>query len=372
MIIKRGRPFLARPRPIVKKIPLRQAPPKKKITRIFGIKIYLAIFFMILILIFLILFFFNVFIKESFLLCGDGTFNENCSSRKPYFCLNGTLIEKASVCDCPEILTKKGDLCISRYQTNPKNIILKYVLRGEENEIDFVVYKGMVDYISSLPKSIYHSEDEKPSRGDFQLGSINEEEQKELLLPLVTKIQNIANNKEDQVRIAISIVQGIPYGESGKIITLGPNRVNHSRYPYEVLYDMQGVCEGRSELLAFLLKEIGYGVALFYYPLENHEVVGIKCPMKYSLDNTGYCFVETTGVSIITNNQDYYIGWGKLSSEPEMILTLDGISLSNNLYEYKDAKDLIKISKVIDEKGEINFFQHNKLESLRKKYGLEI
>lgn len=304
-------------------------------------------------------------------ICGDGTFNENCSLRKPYFCLDGVLAEKASVCGCPEILTKKGDLCISKYQTNLKNITLKYVLRGEENEIDFVIYGEMVDYISNLPKSIYYQEDEKPSRGDFKLMSINEEEQRELLLPLVTKIQNIAENKEDQVRIAISIVQNIPYGESEKVITLVSNQVNYSRYPYEVLYDMQGACEGRSELLAFLLREIGYGVALFYYPLESHEAVGIKCPVEYSLNNTGYCFVETTGASIITDNQRYYIGWGKLSSVPEIILTLDGISLSNNLYEYKDARCLIEISKVIDEKGKINFFQYKKLEYLRKKYGLE-
>ena len=344
--------------------------PTKKRGKISKIKKFL-IFLSITTFLFVAIVIYFFVLKSSIIKCGDETLYGNCSLRKPYFCLNGTLIEKASVCSCPEILTKKGDLCISKYQTNPKNITLKYVLRGEENEIDFVIYKEMADYISGLPKSIYYQEDEKPSRGDFKLMSINEEEQRELLLPLVTKIQNIAEDKEDQARIAISMVQNIPYGESEKIIILGANQVNYSRYPYEVLCDMQGVCEGKSELLAFLLREIGYGVALFYYPLENHEAVGIKCPVEYSLNNTGYCFVETTGASIITDNQRYYIGGGKLFSVPEIILTLDGISLSDNLYEYKDAKDLIKISRVIDEKGKINFFQHKKLEHLRKKYGLE-
>jgi len=371
MIIKRGRPFLARPRPIVKKIPLKQVSTKKKIPKIFGIRLYLVVLIFVLFL--LIVIFYLFIIKEKgALVCGDGTLYENCSLRKPYFCLNGTLIEKASVCDCPEILTKKGDLCSSKYQINPKNITLKYVLRGEKNKINFVVYGGMVDYISSLPKSIYHSRDEKPLRRDFKLRNINEEEQRELLLSLVTKIQNIAENKEDQVRIAVSIVGNIPYWESEKIITVGPNQINYTRYPYEVLYDFQGACEGRSELLVFLLKEMGYGVAIFYYSLENHEAVGIKCPMKYSLNNTGYCFVETTAPSIISNNQGYYIGWGELSSEPEMILISEGDSLGKNLYEYKDARDLIKISKIIEEKGELNIFQYNKLESLREKYGLEI
>jgi len=82
--------------------------------------------------------------------------------------------------------------------------------------------------------------------------------------------------------------------------------------------------------------------------------------------------VETTGASIITNNEGYYIGWGKLFSEPEMILISEGNSLSRNLHEYRDAKDLIKISKIVEEKGEVNFFQHKKLESLKEKYDLEI
>lgn len=308
--------------------------------------------------------------QEEALICGDGTLNGECSLRKPYFCLNGFLIERASTCSCPEILTRNEDSCISEYQTKPKDITLNYILRGEERQLDFIVYGGVIDYLSEMPKSIYYSEDEKPLRRDFKLRNINEKEQRELLLPLITKIQNIAENKKDQVRIAISIVQNIPYGESEEIISVEFNQINYSRYLYEVLYDMEGACEGRSELLALLLREIGYGVVLFYYSLENHEVVGIKCPVKYSLNNTGYCFIETTGPSIISNNQGYYIGLGKLSSEPEMVLISEGDSLEKRLYEYKDAKGLIKINKIIERKGEIDIIKHYKLEALKKKYGL--
>jgi len=308
--------------------------------------------------------------KEVFT-CGDGTIYYNCSLRKPYFCLNGELIEEASICGCPGILMREEDSCVSKYQTNPKNITLKYILRGDEKEINFAIYGGMIDYISSLPKFIYYEKDVEPSRRDFKLRNINEEEQRELLLPLVTKIQNIAENKEDQVRIAISIIQNIPYNESGEIITIGSDQLNYSRYPYEVLYDMKGVCGERSELLAFLLKEIGYNVILFYYPLENHESVGIRCPVEYSLDDTGYCFIETTGPSIMTNNQDYYVGGRKLSLKPEVIFISDGDSLGDNLYEYKDTKELVKINKIIEEKGELNMIKHYRLKGLIEKYGLE-
>lgn len=329
----------------------------------------LAIYFIILALVFLIIFnFYNQ--KEEILTCGDDTPYGECSLIKPYFCLEGFLVEKASVCGCPDILTQKGDLCISKYQTDSKNITLKYVLRGEEKEIDFVVYKGLVDYISELPKSIYYPEGEEPSRQDFVLRNINEEEQRELLLPLLIKIQNATKDKNDQVRIAISLVQEIPFGSSGKMVALRSQQINYSRYPYEVLYDMQGICGEKSELLAFLLREMGYNIVLFYHKLENHESLGIKCPVEHSLEGTGYCFVETSGPSIITNYQLKYVGGITLSSEPELILISDGDSLARDLYEYKDAKSLIKINNNTEEKGKLDLIKTYKLEKLNKKYRL--
>ena len=334
-------------------------------------KKYFAIFILLLIIIFGGILIIQTKTMEKIILCGDGTYNNVCSLRKPYVCSNKVLVERASVCGCPDDLTIQGDLCHSEYQTYPKNITLNYILRGEGGELDFIVYKGLADYLSGLPKSIAYDENSKPARGDFKIKNINEKEQRNLLLQLVTKIQNIVQDKEDQVRIAVSIVQEIPYMDSGKIMGLqnGKNII-YSRYPYKVLYDGEGVCEGKSELLAFLLSEMGYGVVLFYYPAESHEAVGIKCPVEYSLNNSGYCFIETTGPSIISNNQDYYAGWGKLSSSPEIIPISEGTSLPKNLYEYKDVRSLIGINRAIEQKGQINLFQRIKLKSLMKKYGL--
>lgn len=321
-----------------------------------------------LVIVSLILFFYDFFIEKK---CGDDTLYGQCSSRKPYFCLNGILIEKASICGCSNVSSIDGDSCISKYQTEPKNITLKYVLRGKEKEADFVVYKGMADYLSELPRDISYKKNEKPSKIDFKLKNLNNEEQREMLLPLVIEIQNIDNDKTEQVRIAISIVQKIPFGNSNKTIFFGRNIINYSRYPYEVLYDMQGVCGEKSELLAFILRELGYGVVFFYNAPENHEAVGIKCPGEYSLDNSGYCFVETTGASIITDNEIDYLGIGKLLSKSEIIFISDGKSLGSNLYEYKDAKDLIKLRKIINSDKKINLLQYKKLEQLKKKYELE-
>jgi len=326
--------------------------------------------FRVLVIIIFILFMINIYSnlinniqKES--VCGDGTLSKECSLRKPYFCESGILIEKAYDCNCPELLTRTRDSCVSKYQTNPKNVTLKYVLRGEEKEINFTVYQSMADYLSKLSRSIYYYGDDKPSHADFKLKNINEPEQRELLLPLLTEIQNIAESEEDQMRIAVSLVQNIPFGQSGEVVTSYGQEINYSRYPYEVLYDHEGVCGEKSELLAFLLREMGYGVVFFYHQLENHESIGIKCPLKYSLDDTGYCFIETTGPSIITDSKIEYNGIGKLYSKPEVIFISDGNSLGNNLYEYKDVQRLISLR----DNG-VSMFSLGKLKKLKEKYGL--
>ena len=301
--------------------------------------------------------------------CGDGTFYNTCSLNKPYFCSNGTLIEKASICGCPKILKQQGNSCTSAYKTNPKSITLNYTLNGENGEIDFTVYRGMKDYLSNISRGIMsYGENQVPSRADFKIKAINEPEQREMLLPLLIKIQNMENNKQDQVRIAISLVQNIPFGGSNKTISVSNNSVNYFRYPYEVLYDMQGVCSEKTALLGFLIKEMGYGTAFFYYPLENHEAFGIKCPLKYSINNTGYCFIETTGPSVLTNDKNSYVN-GVTLSEPSIFLLSLGDSLNGDMPEYKDAKFLMKTISLLH-KGKISRFRVHKLDKIKKKYGL--
>lgn len=313
----------------------------------------------------------NVFEKgEKAYDCGDGTLNETCSENKPYYCSNNVLLEKASFCGCSSDLIVKGDSCFSNYQNNSMEIKLKYFIRGEEKEINFIVYKGMADYLSTISREISYSGTEVPLKADFKLKKLNEENQDKLLMPLVVEIQNLAKDKEEQMRIAVSIVQNIEWGFSNKTSNFRHNKLNYSRYPYEVLFDSQGVCGEKSELLAFLLRELGFDIVLFYNQLENHESLGIKCPEKYSWHNSGYCFVETTGPSIITDTSIDYVGDFTLSSKPEIIFISKGISLEKDLYEYKDAKDLMRIREKILETGKISFLNKKKLDKLNEKYGL--
>jgi len=44
--------------------------------------------------------------------CSDGTNHNGCSSSKPFYCTNGTLIEKPNTCGCPETLKLSNSKCM--------------------------------------------------------------------------------------------------------------------------------------------------------------------------------------------------------------------------------------------------------------------
>ena len=302
--------------------------------------------------------------------CGDGTLHDTCSSDKPYFCESetGKLVERASVCGCSETgnLTRSGDSCVSGFATGENTVNLKYVLRGEEGSISFPVYDGMANYLSGVSRIITHDIGEEPSRADFKLRSMDDVNQRELLIPLVKEIQEITGDKQDQIRIAVSIVQSIPYGFSDRTISLRGTPVNYSRYPYEVLYENEGICGEKSALLAFILREMGYETVFFFHAPENHESIGIRCPVEESLDETGYCFIETTAPSIITDNTIEYVGGITLDSQPEVIRVSEGDAIGKNgWYEFEDADDLASVKK-----RKLPILGDRKINSLTEKYGL--
>ena len=111
---------------------------------------------------------------------------------------------------------------------------------------------------------------------------------------------------------------------------------------------------------------MGYESAIFYFSKENHEALGIKCPKFRSFKKSAYCFVETSGPSIISDSSIVYSGGIILESEPEVIEISEGDSLPLFIKEYFDAFKLNLIRKKIlpGKLGESVF------DGLRKSYGL--
>ena len=250
--------------------------------------------------------------------------------------------------------------------TNPKTVNYEYVLRGTHSQISYIVYGGMNSYLKGQPRYItYRGDQPQPTDIDFIMRNLDNEEQQYLLDPLVKKIQDITPNKNDQARIAISLVQNINYD----IDSLRSGEIKE-KYPYEVLYTGCGVCSEKSELLAYLLRGLGYEVAMFRFKEEKHAAVGIKGPQQYCYRDTGYCFVESTSPSIVTDSSgDYVVGNSttKLTTMPEVLIICNGNSFDGVSEEYNDALtwNTIGTGKVLDEDT------YNIWLSLVNKYGIK-
>lgn len=243
--------------------------------------------------------------------CSDRTIYGECSKEKPLLCLDGRLINKASKCGCSGEDVINGDICVSKYMTNPKTIHL--------GSFNYVVYGGVNDYLSRLDRSIsyYYV---SPTNRDFIIRDLDNKLQRTYLLPFVQKIQEQSTNKQKQAEIAIQIVQGIPYDWDA----FNTNSVS-GRYPYEVLYDMKGVCMEKADLLAFTLRELGFGVVIFEFQQESHRAVGIKC--NKGNYNTNYCFIESTDYYPIGQIPYTYVGGVDIRNAiPEVIVISDGDS----------------------------------------------
>jgi len=286
--------------------------------------------------------------------------------------------------------TRSVELPISiatkNYETGLSAKTFVYVLRGASSTINVNLYSGVHSEILSegTPAAcIRYNYDSSPCTNDeinqYLLKYIDESNQEKYLNNLVNSIKSKTSNRDDQARIAISLVQNIPYDYS-KLYTVSTDL----RYPYEVLYDNTGICEEKSLLLAYLLRELGFGVILFEFKSENHMAVGIKSPTQYSYINSGYAFVESTAPTIITDSQGNYVGVGKLTSTPLIYHISDGSSMTSVSEEYNDANTYHQvynqITQIHNTYGSVlDQYQYsqwlsldNQWRSLCNKYGIKI
>ncbi len=231
----------------------------------------------------------------------------------------------------------------TNYATQPLTRTFTYCLRGQKGTISITLNKGVVKYMESIPRTVYS--DQQDEYWDIMVKRlIDNKVQDKYLTALVEKITNLTNDPNDQLRIAVSLVQMIPYDWSSY-----RSNSKYLKSPYEVLYYNKGVCAEKSFLLAYLLKKLGFGVILLDYEKENHMAVAVKCPIQYAnvmYGDEGYCFIETTRPTIITYIPDNYIGVGKLTSTPHMIFVSDGQEFTGVKEEYNDATEYKRLEEL--------------------------
>ena len=210
-----------------------------------------------------------------------------------------------------DLLPPSQTKCILPQISENSNTITQtypYVVNGQEGSIVLTLNKHWSDYFACrsdefgsqhqiFAKTCNPSGDCTNSiYFDSRMELINETKKYSALNPLIDAIKSKSTDPEMQARIAISLVQHIPYDnrdERDYISTNGAKMI-HSYSPYEVLYENKGNCVEKEVLLAGILNDLEFESALFQFSEDKHEMVGIGGSGNDQYQNTGYIIIETT------------------------------------------------------------------------------
>lgn len=234
----------------------------------------------------------------------------------------------------PIRVTRSGNS--ASYATDPAARSLSYTVRGRSGTVSVTLYGGLSRHLDAKRPAFYGNYPEY----------VNDPEQAEAIRAIANSLRSQYGSGDDAARAAISLVQHIPYDYAGMSV-----RSSHLRHPYQVLYDGTGVCSEKSVLLAALLKELGYGVALLSFDSESHMAVGVSCPSQYAYRGTGYAFIESTRPNIPTYAEGTSVGTGQLTTMPAVIPVVAGKSFASIGEEAADANEyrsLLAMGSVLD------------------------
>ena len=208
---------------------------------------------------------------------------------------------------------------------NISNITLLYRLRGHNGYINFELSKDIYETFSETKHTYFFNSDNEVIQTMLENNT-----QDYYLKPLINKIKMLSQNSDDQAKIAVSMIQHIPYDYES-------TRSTDWYFPYETLYLNTGVCSDKSILLAYILNELGYETVLFQFDDENHMAVGVKTSPEYDYRDSGYAFIETTQTAIITDVTEEFTSGRLLTSSPHFLKLHGGTKSLNVSEEFEDA-----------------------------------
>ena len=150
---------------------------------------------------------------------------------------------------------------------------------------------------------------------------------------------------DEYIELIVRYVQSIPYcfvhGDPDKPV----RSPSCPRMPIQVLVDGTGDCDETAMLLAALLYREGYAVSLLYFEEEYHVALGLAVEGE-GFENTGYAFVETTGLGYISEVPEMLEGDIVIESVPDVLII--GSRPLENQQPYFSAEALAEIERIID------------------------
>ena len=172
---------------------------------------------------------------------------------------------------------------------------LSWLYKLENFKLALPLKSSMNSAYAASTKTFYYTGNVEPASAREQFYSIffNKKAGDTTVKDLVAYGQQAALSrgwtKDQTAEFLIALIQYIPY-DTAKL-NQDPMQPN---YPYETLYHDSGICSDKTFLTVAVLRELGYGAAILDFPNLNHSAAGISCPVGDSVNNSGYCYVETT------------------------------------------------------------------------------
>ena len=268
---------------------------------------------------------------------------------------------------------------IETEQLNELNLVKRnysFKYNSLTRNINIDLDSGLYDYYRNKDKSLSYYTSNPPLnlRDSFYGIFLQQAESDNSIKNLVNEAKKTGLENDQLLEYLVSMVQYIPY-DFAKVSQSITN--SNPYYPYETLYLNKGVCSDKTFLALLIARQLGYGSAILDFPEANHSALAISCEKEYSLNNSGYCFVETTnyfpfGVvpknleegqaeegSSFTNMFDAnHLGSMQIYQEREgntyygLSGTINKIDNINELDRYLDEQDL-KISQILQELNDI-------------------
>ncbi len=171
--------------------------------------------------------------------------------------------------------------------------------KGLKYELPLTMYQSIYAYYQAQPKTFSYDNQLPENWEDQYYGMfLVSNENDRTLVELASSLQALGKKHsltDDQiVELTLAFVQAITYDDAKAGNILAKTGSETMLYPYETLFEQRGVCSDKSLLAISILRQLGYGTAIFTYEKENHMAIGIACPKSYSTYGSGYCYGETT------------------------------------------------------------------------------
>lgn len=181
----------------------------------------------------------------------------------------------------------------------PVQATFNWEYKGVKYKLTETLYQSVYQYYKTQPKAYSYTGKLKQNWQEEYYGMfLTRNENDKSIASLATKLQDLGLKhklSDDQiVDLTLAFVQAIVYDDAKAKNILAQTNTETILYPYETLFQQSGVCSDKSLLAVALLREMGYGAAIFAYEQDNHMAIGIACPKDSSTYGSGYCYAETT------------------------------------------------------------------------------